>query len=513
MFIDDKFILAPFIKDTNNQGKVLSIAGQIKNKVKNQRLANGVNIYANWSFYQGDQAQYFIQRINEPNEVYQKRKDKAVIVNFTKLIVDTNTKFLYASAKIGRQFGNAKKTQDGLRHINDLINIEQYQLESKRYAGIFGESITRLVPTDENTGEIVFGNATQTTYPHPIQLNPADTFVYVNSLDQIKAVVIDGEYTDYANDKTITTLELIVNDSRWYWEDGQLKSAELNQYALSQEFVVQVNNKIKKDDISDILNLQTQLNETISDNSFFFERHGRPQLVSSVDLSHVVPGDGKVWNIDLDSEEHKKVLDQMGFLVWDGKMAEAMKHAKELEARIMKIAYVASISTSDIESTGQLRTGAALVTCYGSTIKLTEESRVTWSINEKKLSYAIASFDAKLHGQTLDERYPEYKFRLIFPRSIGIPGEELVDAQIDVMYINSHLKTFKELTQELHPYMSEDEADAQVEQIMEDSKAVADALRVFESVKADASGTDAVAQTNNKLPAKSSKQKSMEQNQ
>jgi hypothetical protein len=500
MFKSDNLSLAQFVGTDSEVPR--SVAGAVKKQVQNEREQNGINLTKNWDFYQGFQRKYFNRRPNEDDVSFMERKKRAVIENFAKLIVDTNTKFLYSrEEQIGRTYGKNKKTQDRLKHINGLIDIGRLQLDSKRQASIFGESIVRLVPTDEFTGKLVAGKkTTSATYPHPIHLDPQCTYVLIDAYGKIQAVMIESSYYDYVKELKIETIELVVEDSRWFWEDGKVTNSEKNSYSLDEEFVVQVNNSMRKDDITPTLVLQTKLNETITDQNFFFARHGMPQLVSEVDLSKVTMGDGKVWQIQ-NSEEDKKIIDQLFFLTWDGEMEGSMKHAKELESQILKLSYVAMISTGDISSTGQLRTGAALVTSYGPTIKLAQESKVTWAINEKKLNKAIAKFDARLHGQAVNVRFKDYDFRVSFPVDAGVPGEELVSAEVDAMQLNSHATTFRELIRRRHSYFTDEEVEAYYQEIIADSKDIADALRVFESVQTGEDGK----------PIDSSSKKSSEQ--
>jgi len=500
MFKSDNLSLAQFVG--TDSGVPESVAGAVKKQVQNQRQENGINLMKNWDFYQGFQRKYFTLRPNEDEASFLERKKRAVIENFAKLIVDTNTKFLYSrEEKIGRTFGVNKKTQDRLIHINELINIGQLQLDSKRQASIFGESIVRLVPTDEFTGELVAGKkTTRATYPHPIHLDPQCTYVLLDAYNKIQAVMIESSYYDFVKELKVATIELVVEDSRWFWEDNKMTKSEVNNYSLDEEFVVQVNNSMRKDDISPTLVLQTKLNETVTDQNFFMARHAMPQLVTEVDLSKVTMGAGKVWQLN-NAEEDKKIIDQLFFLTWDGKIDDSMKHVKELESQILKLSYVAMISTGDISSTGQLRTGAALVTSYGPTIKLAQESKVTWGINEKKLNKAIAKFDARLHGEAVNVRFADYDFRVNFPVDAGVPGEELVSAEVDAMQLNSHAITFRELIRRRHSYFTEEQVEEYYQEIIGDSKEIADALRVFESIQADSEGK----------PVDSSSKKSSEQ--
>jgi len=118
MSISDKFKLENLLVD-NDKGsaQALIVAGDVKTKVQNERAVRKVNIVKNWNLYQGDHAQYFKQRNNEDNKVYQSRKNNATILNFVAFIVDLGAKFAYGRPeKVRRQYSKDQddnKTEDG----------------------------------------------------------------------------------------------------------------------------------------------------------------------------------------------------------------------------------------------------------------------------------------------------------------------------------------------------------------------------------------------------------------
>ncbi len=495
MFKEDNLKLAKFLDQVkigessiNPDGgrEPKAIASGITKKVETERTEKNIYVDKHWDFYNGNQARWFIQRHGEDNQQFLRRKEKAVITNYIRFIVDLDTKFLYGRPyKIGRQYGNNKQTQERFVEINKRININSLMLEAKRSAAIFGEQGFRLIALDKTTEEqvTISSKMSENVYPHPVPLDPRKTFFLLNPYGKVSAVVIKGDYVDYTTDQKKETLELIVSDSRWYWEDDKLVSAEKNKYSLREEFILMKNNGQRIDNIQDAIPLQTTLNELITDNAYFFARHGRPQLVSSVNLEHVIDKDNRVWQVDVNDDENIKVLDKLGFLVWDGKMEAAFEHKKEIESSILKISSTAAISTGDLKGIGQLRSGAALITAHSPSVQKAQEQQLVWSYNEERFAYAVAAFDSRLRNQSVESRYKDLNFQILFPRDSGVPGEELMGVEIGQIEINSHLSTLEDKIKDRHPDFTDDEVIEYRDKIIADSRELADATRVFESVQ------------------------------
>lgn len=516
MILEDNLKLAPLVAPSKGgvsqeiSAQVLAIAEAIQNDVMAQRTLNNVYPQMHWDFYHSYQEKYFIQRKNEDKTQFIDRKANAIVTNYVRFITDLDTRFLYGRPnKIGRQYGPSEKTESRFREINKLINIDNLQMESKRTASLYGEQGIRLIAVDKTTGSQVgtsskLGN---NVYPHPVPLDPRETFFMVNPYGKLTAVVMESQFTDYLDgERTVVVMELVTNDSRWVWHDEKLQVSELNRYTLRDEFILQKNNPQRIDSVQDMLKIQTALNECMTDNKYFFAKHGRPQLVSSVDLSKVIGKGDTVWEISMEDDETKKVMDQLGFLVWDGKMEASKEHALELQSALFKVASTAAISTGDLKGIGNLRSGAALITAYAPSIQKALEQQIIWAENEERLAFAIASFDALIHGTTVEARFPQFDFIMRFPKESGVPGEEIINAEVRQINFNSHLKTLHELVQDEHPKFSKAEVDAYRGQIVLDSREVADATRAFEQL-----GGDEGEGGDSKNKTKSSSKKSNEQ--
>lgn len=484
MILADNVKLAKYIG--TDSGLPFEVAQAITSKVKSDRTQRNIDVEKFWDMYKGNHSDYFRERRNEDRELFKYRKQHGVKANLCRYIVDLSAKYLYGRAsKVSRKFGENKKTDEGMRKRLKQCNYEALMLESAKKGGIFGEQGVRLIPVDEVTMEQTAGKATATTYPHPITLDPIKTFFLLNRWGKINAVVIEDEYQDYAKGELHKTVELVTSDSRWFWDDvgnTQMSKpvpsiAELNTYNLNMEFVLFKNNDFWIDDIQDIVDLNIQLDEVLTDNAHFFAKHGWPQLVSSVDLSKVQHSSTHIWNVESEGPQDK-IQDKLFFLQWDGRMVEAHTFAQYLEALIFKVSSTARIATGDLEAIGQLRSGPAIVAAHSPSIQKTQEKQVIWSANERALIHAIAAFDAFIHEKALETMYPELEPTIVFPADFA-PGEELVRAEVDQIEISQHIATVRDKIRQRHPFFSEEQVNEYREELFDDSERLVDSLREF----------------------------------
>lgn len=472
------------VGETGGGMVAFTVATAVVAEVENDRRTKNVQPQVHWDFYHAKQEQYFIRRKGEDDVQYRKRKEDGKPVNYVRFVVNLDTRFLYGRPKkIGRLFGDNEKTESRMREINKLIKIDNLQMEAKRKASLFGEQGFRLIPVDKRTKSQIDLTTTvdDNIYPHPIPLDPRESFFMLNSYGKIIAVVLKWKFRDFVNEgNSVQVVELVTDDSRWVWHDDSLQEVSDNKFMLFEEFVLQVNNHERIDDVQDILKLQTALNECISDNSYFFAKHGRPQLVSSVDLSNVINKGDQVWQINMEDDENVKVLEKLGFLVWDGKMEASKEHLLTLKAELLTIASTAAIASGDLQGIGNLRSGAALLTAFAPSIQKAQESQVIWSSNEENLAQAIVAFDSRLHSQDNESRFPEFDFSIKFPNDSGVPGEEILTAEVRQININSHLQTMEELILQDHPGFSKENVQKYRSQLILDSTELGDALRIFQ---------------------------------
>lgn len=497
MILTDKLNLAKYIG--TDSGIPLEVATAVITRVKNERTSRNISPEKHWDLYQGNHANYFKIRNKEDRELFDFRKKNAVIANYVRYVVDLSGKYLYGRAsKVSRKFSKITQTDERMRKMLKNTQYDLLMLEGSKKSGIFGEVGFRLVPIDSITGEQPEGGiATETTYPHPILLDPSKTFFLTNKWGKVTAVVIKDEYTDFSKGLKHQTMELIVSDSRWFWDDmGELMFAnptlitsDANTYGLNEEFVLARNNDAWIDDIQDIIGLNIQMDEVLTDNAHFFAKHGWPQLVTSVDLKEVQNSPNHTWTIESDGP-NDKVQDKLFFLQWDGRMAESHTFVQYLESLIFKVSCTARVATGDLEAIGQLRSGPAIVTAHSPSIQKTQEKQVVWSNNEWMLLKAMAAFDSKIHGQSVDSRYKDLDITITFPRDF-VPGEELVRAEVQQIQVNSHIRTFRDLIRENHPEFSEAQVDEYYDEVMSDSHDVVDSEREFISTAPGGGSTGA----------------------
>lgn len=518
-----------------NESVARNTAGAIIREVLGERAMRGENYVVNWDMYQNRHESYFKQRLDEPLNIFQYRKANAVKSNLCGFTVDLSAKYLYGKAtKIVRNFGQ-KETDKKMRDLVANFHIESFLLDAAKKAAVYGEAVVRLIPVDKETGTQVVGTSTMTSYPHPILMEPSRTFVKRNRWNRVAAVVSQYFSLDYSTGKKTSVVELIVSDSRWSWQTkgdidlfagntinttgltaflGSAKpviQGEPNNYKLEDEFIHFPNNDDLRSDLVDIIDLNISLDEALTDKQHFFQKHGWPQLVSEVSLENVTYSPNKIWEVIPDVDDKKKVLDRMGFLTWDGKMADHALFVENLERSIMILSNTAAISTGDLKAIGQLRSGAALITAHSVAIHKTEAKQIVWERNEKALFKAIASMDAYLHNEKVEARYPGLEPEIKFPKTF-VPGAEMEEAQIHQIELNSHTKALSDIIQEKYGNLSPEEVEAKRAEILKDSTDIVDSTREFISAETGTSKETGSSNTGNaKGKSGTSSQKSAEQ--
>lgn len=514
---------------SEDEAAAKNTAAAIIREVQGDRVLREENFVKNWDMYQNRHEVYFKQRLDEPVEIFRYRKSNAIKSNLCGFTVDLSAKYLYGKAsKIVRRYSENKQTDDSMRKLVSNFHKESLLLDAARKSSIFGETTIRLIPVDSVTRQQVEGKTTETTYPHPVILEPLRTFVKRNKWERTAAVVSQYYATDYGANKRYSITELITDDSRWIWRSegtldiflaekatglsaaalfgaAKLVSKEKNTYALEDEFIYLPNNDDKKSDLADIIDLNIALDEALTDKQHFFQKHGWPQLVTEVSLENVAYSPNKIWEVNADIDDRKKVLDRMGFLTWDGKMEDHAKFVKNLERNIMILSNTAAISTGDLEAIGQLRSGAALITAHSVAIHKTEAKQIVWERNEKALFNALARMDAFFHNEKVEARYPDLNLTVRFPK-VFVPGAEMEQTQIHQMEINAHIRPLNDILEEYYGDLSQEDLAKKREDIMKDSRDIVDSTREFISEQASPNGN---------MPGKSGSptQKSQQQKQ
>lgn len=496
--LDDNFKL-------NGQGiaQAIQVANAVVNEITSERAYRKINLAKNWDMYNANHAPYFRQRLDEDNAVFEYRKQNPIIANLVGFSVDLSARYLYGrSSKVTRKFSKNKAANKRMLELTKKADIQNFLLNASKKTAVFGSVLARNVAVDYKTGLQPNGKSTPDTYPHPILLDPLNTWVKRNRWGKIVAVVMDYKIQDYTVNKTKNIRELVVEDSRWMWETQAVSNigpyvttnpvADTGQridntYKLSDEFVLLVNNEEMVSDIEGIMELNIALDEALTDKKHFFNKHGWPQLVSEVSLEQVQYSPNKIWEINPDVDDGKKVLDRLGFLTWDGKMADYEKFVKNLERQIFILSNTAAISTGDLEAIGQLRSGAALITAHSVAIHKTEAKQIIWERNETNLFKAMANFDSYLQNTKTDSLFRDLNIEIRFPNDF-VPGAEHERAQINQILFNSHLKPLRDILQEEYPEADQDAIEEKYQEIMKDSEDIIDSTREFISQAQGATG-------------------------
>ncbi len=511
-------LLDSFKLNGKDQKAALTVAETVVREELSARIQRGEDFQRNHELYNGEHAKHFRRKLDESDELFKYRKDNAVVDNLCAFTVNLSSKYLYGKAsKVVRQFSKDQDTNQSLIDLTyDKVHIDSFFLEAATQTSIYGEQLVRLIPVDAETKLQVTELSQPNTYPHPILLDPRFTFCKVNLYGKLEAVVMFYDAIDYTTGISTCVMELIVDDSRWTWKSASSWSynfgntlklgmqnipffkagtqsattvtTEENPFILSQEFVLFVNNDARKSDVIDIAELNISLDEALTDKRHFFQRHGWPQMVTSVDLRNVEKSPNKIWEVATDFADDQKVMDKFGFLTWDGKQDTQQVYVENLERMIMILSNTAAISTGDLKAIGQLRSGAALITAHSVAIHKTEAKQIVWERNEKDFYRALVNYDSYLHGTKPDVRYKEFKVYIRFPKDF-VPGAELDRVSIQNMQFSGHLKPLKDILLEDYGNLTEKELNEKRDEIIADSTEVIDSARLFESMQTDSGGT------------------------
>lgn len=468
-----------------------NVADAVKSEVDNAREAKGVNLDKNWDMYEGRHAKYFKPRLNEDEQLFSYRKSNSIIANKIGFIVDLSAKYLYGKAsKVRREFGDDNSTNVRMHDLLRLISFDSLMFEASKKASVFGEQPCRIVAVDSLTKmQPEGGITTETTYPHPILLDPRKCRIKKNLWGKIVAVVFEYEANDYVRSVKEKVTELIVDDSRWVWRETYNPGSSApsgpptmmkNPVKLSDEFVLLVNNEERVSDIESILDLNIALDEAYTDMNHFHGRHGWPQLFSALKLEDTHLSPGKILNAEGVADEKKALKDYLYPLTWEGHMKEAQDYLKALEREIFILSSTAQISTGDLAAIGQLRSGAALITAHAVAIHKTQAKQIVWEQNEVALLKALVNMDSYYHNESPESRYKGLNIRIKYPRDF-VPGDELVRADIQTKKLNSHAVSLKEILKDDHPDLTGQEIDDMFEQILEESERLVDSTRKFVS--------------------------------
>lgn len=510
-------------------GEALQIAETVVRQALADRAERGMNYLKNWEMYRGRHEPYFKRRLDEPDNIFAYRKKNAIKNNLCGFTVDLSAKYLYGKAsKVIRNFSKNKITDASVRDLVKKFYLAPFMLDSAKKTAVFGEIVVRLVPVDFETGLQVTGVTNETTYPQPIVMDPMRTFMVSNKWGRLAAIFSQYQSIDYATQQKTVVSELVVSDSRWVWEAkgsldtlfinpfigfgervaltaGTLVSSGANPYRLTDEFILFKNNEDRTSDLDEIMDLNISLDEALTDKQHFFAKHGWPQLVTEVNLENVTYSPNKIWEITPDLDDKKKVLDRLGFLTWDGKMADHAAFVKNLERTIMIISQTAQISTGDLESIGQLRSGAALITAHSVAIHKTEAKQITWNQNELMFYEALTCMDSYFHNEDVKGRYPDLDPDIRFPRDF-VPGAELERVNIQKAQIDSHFVPLYDVIEENYGNIGEDEINKKRDQILQDSRDIADTVR--EVISETGGATTGVSGSSGSPMQKSQEQKS-----
>jgi predicted MarR family transcription regulator len=149
-----------------SEGTARDVANAVVNEIIQDRKRKNIDLEKNWEMYQGHHTQYFKQRINEDNAIFEYRKKNAVTVNYVDFTIDLSARYLYGRAsKILRKYSENAQTQKRMTELARKVELDTFCLNASKKAATFGKQTARLVPVDALTGLQPVGRTTKTCYP------------------------------------------------------------------------------------------------------------------------------------------------------------------------------------------------------------------------------------------------------------------------------------------------------------------------------------------------------------
>jgi len=494
--------------------------GDLVSSLHNRDEQRLTHLRINWDFYEGRHPAYFRRMEAEDNQRFQQRQSKAFVDNFCRAVVDKSVSYLYGQGhKIIRRFSDPKVSKF-MKANYDFNDIPNFMINASTMGGVEGNALVKNVFVDSRTVEGFKPEAT----PAEIKEYGRVRHVLISGLryvpiypvydyTRLTGIVLQYEEDNYSGSQELEVLlgkkferkEVLeyISDTEWLrWERIPAKSNDWKQVSTNPGTEYENKNPYGSlavvftefenlplpncheglSDIDDVVNLNLQLDERQTDLSYTIIHHIWPMLV----LTGAQLGEFK--------RTPKSVLEipagaSADYLTWDNKIEAALKFIGELKQSISRLSSIPAISWGELGDIGNLRSGAALRVAFAPAIEKTQRKQKTYGRGEKQLAMGTL----KMYEFHTGTKFTDYEMELKYPDDF-VPTDELNDAQIMTMLINSGVLLRKDVIAKLYPDL--DEAG-----ITEKQTKITAELEKFKEVTAKIS----------ELPVATSEKKSIEQ--
>lgn len=489
--------------------------------INNVMMTRNVEFRVYEDFFAGGENHkiYFKKFSKETDDAYFARLDKSVVSNKCKRIVNKGAQFLYATPPERRMEDDEahKRIMDTweFNHVMSGFFHLTLAIESQLY----GFQLVRNQYVRKSNQQPIFAKVGQNDGTYEVKYIPLHPMLSipvprVNAQHEMGAVILltmdvqeqpllgvdtpQIRYVDYVDDESWLRWKVDWNDNATEITGTQI-DVQFGQYlnkhpygnvnvlftlyrnAGGSMYVMDGNS-----DLTDIVELQTKYNETLSDDGHVIANHTFPLLLFT---GMIVEKDFKRGVADVLSSRNNDAEGR--YITWDTNLEASGKFSVRLTEDIREASGYSPVSDGRLDNIGQVRNlRAAMVPDIA-------------TISQKQVFYRKAEMEHASATLSMIEwheagKYPNKKLEMTFSEDY-IPVDELAKVQAQSMSIDSGIEDLRQVIRDRHPEL---ETDAEIDERVQET------LDLMERVsKAKQSG-----KVFNQNPAQSSSQRQRSQN-
>jgi hypothetical protein len=457
-------------------------------------------------FFEGGDAQktYFTRFDRETTDEYYRRLDQSVVVNKSRGIVMKGARSLYAIAQPERRMEDeAAHERIQMTWKFNTIYTGMFHMDVAIEAGKYGFSVVQNVYVDKKTGQPVFfrpGPTGRENYdvqyiqqlsPLMIPIARADKKTEMGKLIRL-TMKGDDNFLNIGQDqnKDIGYIELITDTDWLMWRvdfnrrmfgsdvlvaeriplffgPGYLDRNPYGDVNVPFTLYRAANDSRMKiwgeSDLSDIIEPQTQYNQTLSDDGHVIAQNTFPILfgkgMSLPDEWRRGPNDTVAVN---------NVQANLEYVTWDANLEASASHEDRMERAIRESGGYSPVSDGDLRNIGQVRNlrGAMMPELM--------------SVNHKQISFADAEVAHAIATLSMiefheDTEYPEKQLDIEFSEDF-VPVDELTEAETTAINLSTGVDNLRDLIRRRNPELdTEEEVDRKLKETLELIKELAEA--------------------------------------
>ncbi|MBU8871370.1 MAG: phage portal protein [Gemmatimonadales bacterium] len=431
-----------------------------------------------FAMYNCRHSQFFPRFAAETDDDYKQRIGiDAYNINFVRRIVDTLTAYLYGN-EIERKCEDETANTLMVEHWR-RTNIMLYMLKLKRTASIGGTGYTvaRWLPKDMPDAKVPI---------HYVPVDPAYVTLIFDPAEptRVRGAIIHYLYDDVTGVTMVdrhrgnkltphSYVEYITDDEHLIWIDDKLQDGRNGQRDLMNfeqfggtnpfgsvdvVFTVYRNYEINQSvygvsDIKDVVPLNLKLDERKTDEGVVISYHSLPALVGDFEMSELIRGPSRMWQIPQDRE--------LDYLTWDNNIGASLEHCDKLTRDLITMGRLPEAALF-AEGIRQLRSAPALELAFAPAKEAIKEQRTTFGDAEVRRIQG----DLTMLEMLGNKQFKNKNVELVWPHKF-LPIDSFVEIETSRTRRELGLDTWEQQLKREYPNMS----DEQIAEHMEKCKA------------------------------------------